>query len=57
MIFLIIFLTLILGIVIWGGVTQWRFIGKSEKNNDDRSKDKKFKKIYLIFLKIKYEKS
>ena len=34
MIFLIIFLTIILGILIWGGVTQWKFIGKSEKNND-----------------------
>ena len=30
MIILLIFLTLILGIVIWGGVTNWGFIGKSE---------------------------
>ena len=30
MIILIIFLTLILGVIIWGGITNWVFIGKSE---------------------------
>ena len=29
MIIYIIFLTLILGIIIWGGITRWRFVSKN----------------------------
>ena len=32
MIIYIIFLTLILGVIIWGGVTQWRFVSKKKED-------------------------
>ena len=36
MIILIIFLAIILGVIIWGGVTQWRFVSKKKEDfNDD----------------------
>ena len=48
MIFYIILFLIILGIVIWGGVTQWRFVNGKEKEGYDFGVAKLNKKTHSV---------